>query len=513
MISFILINVCFLILVYNIYVYLFSRPHNFPPGPPKLPYFGSYIFMLLLDHKHLHLAVDRICKFYKTSVLGMHLGPFPTIVINGSENVKKMLNNRDFDGRPDILMGRMRHPEMDLHGIFFTENAIWYEQRRFVLRHLRDFGFGRRFDSLEKEIQIQIAQFIDIVQNGPKYPHEKKYVSGSKILMPYAISPVFGNCFIATLLNNETIPRESMDGLYRAMENAFIFQRKSDIYGKLYSIIPSFAKYFPGWSDYKIGRKCSMDLYNYFEQIINEQIQTFDESHERHFVDMYINKLRKQEPNINPTTHFSYSQLILMCIDLILPTLTTISSTITFLFQQIFQEPELQRKIQSEIDRVVGQGRFPTLDDRVNMPYTEACLREIMRFESLAPTGVPHKALVDTEFLGYTIPKGTIIMPALHTAMKENTVWEQPNDFRPERFLDASGKLCLSKDISLPFGAGKRLCAGETFARNMLFLFTTAFLQAFSVRVPNGEKPVKFSENITGTIRSPKDQWVELTKR
>lgn len=147
------------------------------------------------------------------------------------------------------------------------------------------------------------------------------------------------------------------------------------------------------------------------------------------------------------------------------------------------------------------------------MPYTEACLREIMRFEPLAPSGVPHKALVDTEFLGYTIPKGTIIMPALHTAMKETEVWEQPNDFRPERFLDASGKLCLRKDVSLPFGAGKRLCAGETFARNMLFLFTTAFLQAFSVRVPDGEKTVKFCENFTGTIRTPKDQWVEVTTR
>lgn len=58
-------------------------------------------------------------------------------------------------------------------GIFFTENEQWHEQRRFVLRYLRDFGFGRRFDSLEKEMEIQIAQCIDIVKNGPKYEHEK----------------------------------------------------------------------------------------------------------------------------------------------------------------------------------------------------------------------------------------------------------------------------------------------------------------------------------------------------
>lgn len=58
-------------------------------------------------------------------------------------------------------------------GIFFREGESWNEQRRFALRYLRDFGFGRRFDSFEKEIEIQLKQFIDIVKNGPIYEHEK----------------------------------------------------------------------------------------------------------------------------------------------------------------------------------------------------------------------------------------------------------------------------------------------------------------------------------------------------
>lgn len=58
-------------------------------------------------------------------------------------------------------------------GIFFREGESWNEQRRFALRHLRDFGFGRRFESFEKEIEVQIKQFIDIVENGPMYEYEK----------------------------------------------------------------------------------------------------------------------------------------------------------------------------------------------------------------------------------------------------------------------------------------------------------------------------------------------------
>lgn len=58
-------------------------------------------------------------------------------------------------------------------GIFFTEGPVWHEQRRFTLRYLRDFGFGRRFDELEIDINDEITNFISMLKNGPKYEHEK----------------------------------------------------------------------------------------------------------------------------------------------------------------------------------------------------------------------------------------------------------------------------------------------------------------------------------------------------
>lgn len=148
-----------------------------------------------------------------------------------------------------------------------------------------------------------------------------------------------------------------------------------------------------------------------------------------------------------------------------------------------------------------------------SLPYTEACIREIMRYETLVPSGVAHQAMVDTKFLDYDIPKGTLVFTILDAAMHDPTAWDQPNEFRPERFLDSSGKLCLNKDISVPFGAGKRLCAGETFARNMLFLCVTQILQTFTIQMADGAKLPQFSENMTGLIRTPKDYWIELTAR
>lgn len=60
-------------------------------------------------------------------------------------------------------------------GIFFTDSALWHEQRRFALRNLRDFGFGRRHDELELELNDEILHLIDLLKNGPKYNFEKVY--------------------------------------------------------------------------------------------------------------------------------------------------------------------------------------------------------------------------------------------------------------------------------------------------------------------------------------------------
>ena len=61
---------------------------------------------------------------------------------------------------------------MSSTGIIFTDGDQWHEQRQYALRNLREYGFGRRFDALEEEIDTQIAQYVDLVKNGPKYPHE-----------------------------------------------------------------------------------------------------------------------------------------------------------------------------------------------------------------------------------------------------------------------------------------------------------------------------------------------------
>lgn len=145
------------------------------------------------------------------------------------------------------------------------------------------------------------------------------------------------------------------------------------------------------------------------------------------------------------------------------------------------------------------------------MPYTEATLREIMRFETLVQSSVPHRAMTDTTLAGFKVPKDTFVLAGLNAMHNEKSLWIDPENFRPERFLNPDGKLNLKKDFSLPFGAGRRLCAGETFARNTMFLCIAALLQTFDLK-PSGRLP-NLTEIEVGLTRKPKDFWIKLDAR
>lgn len=184
------------------------------PGPPRIPIVGSYLFLLLINSAHLHKGILWLCKIYKSSVIGFYVGSAPTIVINDYDNIKSMLNNQDFDGRPVIFMSRMRDPQMQVRGIFFTDNQFWKEQRRYSLRHLRDYGFGRRFSELEIEVRDEICGFIDMLRSGPKYKHELEIMrKDGSVMAPNIFFSTMSNAFLK-VLSGVKFTREEQEALF-----------------------------------------------------------------------------------------------------------------------------------------------------------------------------------------------------------------------------------------------------------------------------------------------------------
>ncbi|KAF6317068.1 cytochrome P450 family 2 subfamily E member 1 [Rhinolophus ferrumequinum] len=158
---------------------------------------------------------------------------------------------------------------------------------------------------------------------------------------------------------------------------------------------------------------------------------------------------------------------------------------------------QTQEKLHEEIDRVIGPSRLPAIKDRLEMPYMDAVVHEIMRFINLVPLNVYHKATRDTVFRGYEIPKGTIIIPTLDSLLYDKQEFPDPEQFKPEHFLNENGKFKYS-DHFKAFSAGKRVCVGEGLARMELFLFLTAMLQHFRLKSLVDPKDIDLSPIVNG---------------
>ncbi|KAI0274196.1 cytochrome P450 [Russula aff. rugulosa BPL654] len=139
---------------------------------------------------------------------------------------------------------------------------------------------------------------------------------------------------------------------------------------------------------------------------------------------------------------------------------TTVSS-MSSLFLALVLFPHVQRRAQAELDVVVGRDRLPTFDDRPRLPYIEALCKELMRWNMVTPIGLPHSSTTDDIYKGFFIPKGSIVVANAWAILHDPETYPDPEEFKPERFLNEDGSVREDPALSLVFGVGKRICPGR----------------------------------------------------
>lgn len=138
----------------------------------------------------------------------------------------------------------------------------------------------------------------------------------------------------------------------------------SNEYGNFFGIVPWIRFFFPETSSFKQCRHGSMEMIDLMREIVDRQIATYEDGHVRSFVDVYIKEIKESEAS-GEQTDFLYDQLVMMCTDFLFPSLSAIEAQVAFLLRFILHNENVMRKIQDEIESVVGSGRLPELDDRV----------------------------------------------------------------------------------------------------------------------------------------------------
>ncbi|XP_077968458.1 cytochrome P450 2B1-like [Styela clava] len=230
-----------------------------------------------------------------------------------------------------------------------------------------------------------------------------------------------------------------------------------------------------------------------FRDIIEEHRKTFDIDNTRDYIDGYLKQI---ELRGGKESSFKEQQLLHTMRDFFIAGTENSSSTLRWSFLCFAHYPEIQEKVSKEVKQVIGSG-VPSMSHKEAMPYTCAFIHEITRFRTLVPLAIPHVTTEDVKFKGYRIPKGTPVLPNLYAANHDPNVFEHPNEFKPERFIDDAGKFVPSNQV-VPFSVGPRYCLSEQLAKMELFLFLTNVIQRFEI-VPDPEKPLpSFRDSVTG---------------
>ncbi len=193
-------------------------------------------------------------------------------------------------------------------------------------------------------------------------------------------------------------------------------------------------------------------IVDFINDLIEDHRKNFDPDNLNDFIDMYLNEIRLHQSD-DPCSYLNRDNMAGSIYLLFLAGTDTTSTTLRWASQYLVRYPEIQDRVHREIDDVVGCNRLPTLSDRLNLQYTQAVITEVQRIVSLTPMQ-SHVAADTTTFRGYTIPKGSVVISNSYGVMHSPEVWEDPEAFKPERFLDGKGNFHEPSEV-MPFGMGE----------------------------------------------------------
>jgi len=262
--------------------------------------------------------------------------------------------------------------------------------------------------------------------------------------------------------------------------------------------IPILFKYFSSSSNMFIYR--IQQFHNHFNEKLKEHKATFDPNQEpRDFMDYML--LMKPEAANEPgySAELYDFRILQTTFEFFNDGTDTTAASLTWIFFFLALYPEWQSKLQAEINKNCDPKIPITMENRKDLPLTCAFLDEAMRFATLAPTTLEHRATVDTKLLGYDIPKNTLVMANIYAVHHDPQYWKKPDEFYPEHFLSEDKNEYQPSEKLITFSVGPRNCIGKDLVNLENFLITTSLIREFDVELCGKYSQEEIDKFLVGT--------------
>ncbi|XP_066278632.1 cytochrome P450 2U1-like [Branchiostoma lanceolatum] len=454
---------------------------KYPPGPRAWPIVGNLRDLARGQHR---VFAEWQLKY--GDIFTVWLGSRPAVVLNGQDAVKEALQKHGdiFSSRPGLFLWRRTIRTKGKGIVTAPYSPEWKETRKVALTWLNTFGAGKQ--SLEPTIVQEAQDLVQVFKDKHGQPFDPT------VPLSIAVSNVICSVVFGRRFNHDN------ERFSRVMELVSRYIRLSASAQAL-NVYP-ILRYIPS-----VRRKmegvvtCADENRSFVIEIIQEHSETFDPNNIRDVIDGFLleehrgNRILSELPEDN---------IINVIRNLFAAGTDTTATTLRWALLYLVKNPDVQRKVQDEIDVKLGK-QTPSMLLREHLPYTEATIREVQRIRTIAPSSLPHETTAPATILGHQIPAGTFLVPNLWSLHMDPKYWPDPERFDPTRFLEADGQLAPRTESFLPFSTGPRRCLGEQLAKFELFIFFTSLLQQFTFKLPEGAPPPD-TQGICGIVLSPR---------
>lgn len=431
-------------------------------------------------------------------VFALRLGVHRAVVISSCEAVKDCFttNDRVLAKRPSSTAGI--YLGYNDAGFGFAHGPYWREIRKLVLMEVLS---ARRLDTLklvrDAEVASSFRELYELVR-AQKSPGEEVVISDwFEQLTLNTIMMMIGGKKYTEGDGNDAESAEARS--FRNIVKQFMY-----ISGQF---VVSDSIPFPPlrWLDLqghiKSMKRIADELSSVSEGWIDEHVERrrIDGiGNDKDFIDVMLTAVDDKFTRFGHTRDIIIKATIL---NLILAGSDTTSTHLTWLLSVLLNNTRVMRQAQVEIDEKVGKERWVQESDIKNLVYLQAIVKETLRLFPPGPLAVPHEAMEDCRVSGYHVPKGTRILVNVWKLHRDPRVWQEPDEFVPERFLTKHAEVDFTGHHHefIPFGSGRRSCPGITFAMQVTHLTLARLVQGFEFRTPSDE-PIDMTEGLGITL-------------
>uniref|UniRef100_A0AC35U8U4 Cytochrome P450 n=1 Tax=Rhabditophanes sp. KR3021 TaxID=114890 RepID=A0AC35U8U4_9BILA len=494
-----MITLVFTVLLSSIVLYVLNFYNNvrkLPKGPFPLPLIGNaYQF----DPKQLHKWILEQKKVYGP-IFTIYIAN-PVIVLADVKTIKEALvtHGEYFAARSLKFPDNIMH-DLPNVGVITSTGDMWQAQRRLTLKIMRDFGMGRPL--MEDKVILSRNELVEHLDS----LEDKDHVDFPEIIHLTIGNIINSVCFGFTYPFNDAKDfyhfTHLIDSLMQ-LGTTWQFRVLSmfpDLAGHPFVKNYLFAGFFSGnktLREINIGR-------------IKKAKETYKPDDEpQNFVHAAIKEISAKDSNYS---FLNDDHINAMAFDMYIAGQETSTTTTKWLILILMKFPDIQQKIFDEINNVVGLENEIKLSHKNSLPYTMAFITEGQRWANIIPFIIGHKCTRDTTIEGKFIPDGSIVQPFFYGSNYDETVFEDPYEFKPERFLLEDGKTINKKlfDQNYSFGRGARVCAGQSLAQMELQLIVPTLIQRYEFSHPHGKVDLSCE---FGAILSPRPFTCKIVRR